>query len=106
MPARALTRVVFPVFGLPTRATVGVRRATMLRVQEASRSYKEGYTNAGGFIAAQTQAVIAQTDFHGVAQRGEAEHLDFLVFEQAHFHEPLQHNVIADKAGDAGALSL
>jgi hypothetical protein len=29
MPAKALKRVVFPVFGFPTNTTVGVQRRTM-----------------------------------------------------------------------------
>ncbi|HZZ79606.1 MAG TPA: hypothetical protein VFE62_13880, partial [Gemmataceae bacterium] len=69
-------------------------------------SKQEGDTNAGGFTATQAEAVVAQADFHRVAQRREAEDLDDFVFEQAHFHHALQDDIVAVEAINAGTLAL
>jgi hypothetical protein len=61
--------------------------------------------DAGGFDAAKTQAVIAQTHLHRIAHRCEADYFDFFVFQQAHFHEALDEAVLAFNAGDAAALA-
>jgi hypothetical protein len=61
--------------------------------------------DAGGFDATKTQAVIAQTHLHRIAQRGEADHFDFLAFQQAHFHETLNEGVFAVNSGDAAATA-
>ena len=59
----------------------------------------------GGFDAAEAQAVIAQTNFHRVAERGEADDLDFLAFQQAHFHQALDKAVLAVDGRDAAAAA-
>ena len=60
--------------------------------------------DAGGFDAAQAQAVIAQAHFHRIAQRREADHFDLLAFEQTHFHEALDKAVlpVRRRCGRAG----
>src|SRR5262249_13165261 len=52
----------------------------------------------------QAQAVIGQANLDGVAQRGEADNLDLLAFEQTHFHETLYQEVGAVEGDDSAAL--
>jgi len=59
--------------------------------------------DAGGFNATKTQAVIAQTHLYRIAHRREADYLDFLAFQQAHFHEALDEAVLAVDASDTAA---
>jgi hypothetical protein len=61
--------------------------------------------DAGGFTAAEAEAVVAQADFDGVAEGGEADDLNFLAFKQAHFQEALDQGVAALDGADAGALA-
>jgi hypothetical protein len=56
------------------------------------RDYLDGY--AGSFIAAQTQAIVAQADFHGISQGGETQDFDLFSLEQAHFQETLNQSVL------------
>jgi hypothetical protein len=67
---------------------------------------EEGDTYAGGFIAAQTQAVITQANLHRVSQRSEADDFNLLVFEYAHFHQALKDEIIPEQAFDAGTLAF
>src|SRR6266542_2623919 len=125
MPARALKRVVLPVFGLPTRATVGVMRRVMGIEDRRSRiedrgskiegqnpsildprsSILGGKEDARRFAAAQTQAVVAQADLHRVAERSEAEHLDLFALEQAHLQKALHNRVVTLERRDPGSFA-
>jgi hypothetical protein len=67
---------------------------------------KEDNTYAGGFIAAQTQAVITQANLHWVSQRSKADDFNLLVFEHAHFHQALKDEIISEQAFDAGTLAF
>ena len=58
-------------------------------------SYERFDVDAGGLDAAQAEAVVAEAHFHRVAERGEADDLDLLAFEQAHFHQALDEAVVA-----------
>src|SRR5262249_48985144 len=107
MPARALNSVVLPVFGLPTRATVQCEAAVMVRSPSrvparpsAPRTLKRlavGHQlfdgNAGGFAATEAKAVVAQEDFHGIAERRETDHLDLFALQQPHFEKTLDQAV-------------
>jgi hypothetical protein len=61
--------------------------------------------NAGGLAAAEAEPIIAQADFDGIAQGGHADHLDLLVFEQAHLHEPLDEGIVTVDGRDPAALT-
>src|SRR5690349_14948200 len=61
--------------------------------------------DAGGLTAAEAEAVVTQADLHGVAERGEADDLDFLAFEEAHLEEALDEGVLALDGVDAGSLA-
>jgi hypothetical protein len=61
--------------------------------------------NTGSFGAAEAQAIIAQADFHRVAKGSEAEHLDFLPLQEAHFQQALHEVVIPVNGFNAAALS-
>src|SRR5262245_37740702 len=114
MPARALKSVVLPVFGLPTRATVEVRTRCMVLYPSPQR--QQGWAahglqsrqgpdgDAGSFGAPQAQAIIAQADFHRIAQGGKAKHLDLFALEQTHLEEALHESVFAGDGLDGGAL--
>src|SRR5262245_24191198 len=97
MPARALNRVVLPVLGLPTRATVRGGEAT---AGEPSRlsiagSLRQGDGNACRFPAAQAEAIVAEANVHRITQRREPDHLDLFPLEQAHLQEALHKGIIA-----------
>src|SRR3954451_10747927 len=102
MPARALKSVVLPVLGLPTSATVGVR--TVMESAEEGMASERGDADAGSFVAAEAETVIAEANLHRIAERGEADDLDLLAVEQAHLHEPLHQEVVAFERFDARPL--
>ncbi len=61
--------------------------------------------NSGSFLPAQTQAVISETDLHGVAEGSEAEHLNLFPFEEAHFHQALHHGILPSNSLYVSALT-
>ena len=71
MPASALNKVVLPVLGLPTKATVGLRGSMG----------QETHGDSGRFITTQTESEITQADLHGVAKRGKAQDFEFFSLE-------------------------
>src|SRR5437762_11671870 len=98
IPASALNRVVLPVLGLPSKATVAVRTESMIS------HGKRGDGHARRFAAAQAEAVVAEADFHRIAERSEAEHFNFFAFEKAHFEKALDDGILALDRVDAGFL--
>jgi hypothetical protein len=58
-----------------------------------------------GFTAAEAQAVIAQTNFDGIAQRSEAEYPDLFSFEESHLEKSLDDEVVALDIFDASTLA-
>src|SRR5216683_2883540 len=121
MPANALKRVVLPVFGLPTKATVVVRTRTICNRPFSDGSAEprgsaepslnnrivsaEGDANSGCFAAAEAEAVIAQTDFDWVAKWGDVDYLDLFSFQQAHLQQPLHEGVASSDRVDRGLLA-
>ena len=63
------------------------------------------YGYARCFLAAQAQTEIPQTDLHGVAEGSEAEHFNFLPFQQAHFQKTLDDGVMARHGFNPGSLT-
>jgi hypothetical protein len=58
-----------------------------------------------GFSATQTQTIVAQADFDGIAERSDGHHLDILAFEEAHFQQALNERIVALERLDAAALA-
>ncbi len=108
MPARALNSVLFPVLGLPTRATTragGVEGSDGVGAGAApgmSMGLIPEETNAhtSRLAAPQTQSPIAQTDFQRIAQWSDGQERYFFPFEQTHFHEALGYGIVAGKVFD------
>jgi hypothetical protein len=61
--------------------------------------------NVGRFLAAEAEAVVAQADFDGVPQWGEANHFDLFPFEQAHFQQALNDGAAALQGDNPGTLT-
>jgi hypothetical protein len=61
--------------------------------------------NTGGFLEAQAQAEISQSNLHGAAKQCEPQHFDFFSFDQAHFQKTLNHGIIAGHGIDAATLA-
>jgi hypothetical protein len=61
--------------------------------------------NAGRFATAETEPIISQTDFQGIAQGSETEDLKFRALKQAHLHKPLHERVFALDCGNSTALA-
>ena len=83
----------FPVFGLPTRATVSVLVSMGWTERAATRKARcgssESHGDARGFGLAEAQAGIPEADLDRVAERGEGENFDRLAFEQPELVEAL-----------------
>src|SRR5262249_44135664 len=117
MPARALKRVVLPVFGLPSRATVSVRGEEATGTAVSSRggfmtspgsvspSSRHPDAEPGRLIAAQAEAVVAQPNFQRIAQRRDADDFHFRAFEEAHLQESLHQCVTAHDRFDGRPLA-
>jgi hypothetical protein len=50
---------------------------------------------AAGFATAKTEAIIAQTNFDGIAQGSEADYFHLLAFKQTHFHQTLDERIVS-----------
>jgi hypothetical protein len=61
--------------------------------------------NTGGFTAAQAQAVVAQPDFNGIAERGDICDLDFFPFEQSHLQQALHQGIVPRNRLNSAALA-
>jgi hypothetical protein len=64
-----------------------------------------GNADAGGFAATQAQAIVLQTDLHRTTERREAENFQFFPFENTHFEEALNNEVIARDGFNACPLA-
>jgi hypothetical protein len=62
-------------------------------------------TDTGGFVATETQSIIAQTDFHRVAQRRKGKHFNLGSFQKSHFHKTLHQGVVAEYFNNASPFS-
>jgi hypothetical protein len=69
------------------------------------RSGEWGDANSAGFVATETQSIIAQADFHWIAKGGEAKDLNFLSFQKPHLHKPLHQSILSLDFIDASALA-
>jgi hypothetical protein len=70
-----------------------------------SPSRQEVDLHASGFVAAQAEPIIAQSDLQGITQGGEGEDFKLLSFEEAHLHEPLHERVLSLDGRDSTALT-
>src|SRR5437868_6947421 len=77
----------------------------MVMAVSGAGSGEERNQNAGGLPTTEAEAIIGQADLDGIAQRREADDLDLVAFEQAHFHQPLRQRVVALERFDAAALT-
>jgi hypothetical protein len=59
----------------------------------------------GRVVAAEAQAGVAEPDLHGVAERGEPDHLKLFSFEHAEVEEPLDQRWITLERQDAAPLA-
>ena len=60
-----------------------------------SPRFDADHDDARSLGLAEAEAIVAEADFHRIAQRSEADDFNFLAFEQAHFHDPLDERVVA-----------
>ncbi len=108
---RALKRDVFPQFGFPMTAT---RRQTSGDVWETGCGEPWDDTCLGGsgglggdedslgFGFSEGEVVVPDTDFEGVAERGESAHFAGGAFGEAEFEEALPDLGTEDESGDGG----
>jgi hypothetical protein len=61
--------------------------------------------DARGFSATQTQPIVTQADFDRIAERRDGYYLDLLAFEEPHFQEALDEDIVALECLDAAALA-
>jgi hypothetical protein len=61
--------------------------------------------NACRLAAAKAEAVVAEANFQGVAERGEADDLDFFALDQSHLQEALHKTVVALDRFDPASLT-
>jgi hypothetical protein len=62
-------------------------------------------TDAGGFTTAKAQAIVAQPNLNGIAQRRDGDDLDFLALSQPHFEQALHQGIVSLQCFDPAALT-
>jgi hypothetical protein len=100
MPARALKRVVLPVFGLPRIATLGVRRRTMVGSGVCLL-----HLDTGRLAATQAEPIAADLNLNGIAEGSKGKDANLLAFEESHLQKPLDDTVFPLNVLDAGPLA-
>jgi hypothetical protein len=63
------------------------------------------HSDASCLAATQAQAVVTESDLHRLAQRCEADDLNFFSFQDAHLHEPLDQAVVAVNSRNPATLT-
>ena len=58
-----------------------------------------------GFLTAQTDLIAHDLVFHRVLQRGTQQHLHFLAFDEAHFHNTLAETAVSLYFDDIGPVA-